>query len=350
MRSWYTVALARSDKTIAEVSMDGPIGAFGIPASDFRAALAGLGEVNQINLRINSPGGEVFDGIAVHNMLARNKAHVVATIDGLAASIASLIPMAANRIIMPENAMMMVHNPAGLVFGTADDMEDMADALNKFRDGMVTSYVAKTKQTPEKIIEMMKAETWLSAKEAKELGFADEVAPPRKVTAFFDLSAFRHPPKEVTAMTTKTDAKTAEQIAAEAAAAAEAKKKDDDLAAARALVASADAEAAAAKAKETTPPVAQAPDPVVAERERCANITAACEMARHPELAAGFIKDNKSLTAVLAELKGVPPGQAPMAGHTRELNARHNPNPDPDSQKAVTASWDKHVERINARR
>jgi len=346
MRSWYTVALARSDKTVAEVSMDGPIGAFGIPASDFRAALGSLGDVKQINLRINSPGGEVFDGITVHNILARQKATVVATIDGLAASISSLIPMAADKIIMPENAMMMVHNPAGLVFGTADDMEDMADALNKFRDGMVTSYAAKTKQTPAKIIEMMAAETWLTAKEAKELGFADEVAPPRKVTAFFDLSNFRHPPKEPTAMTTKKP----EDNNAAAEAEAQAKKDAEALAAAKALVAKAEGEEAAKKAAETAAAgtTAQADDVLAAERDRVSNIMAACEMAGHLELAAGFVKDGKTLTQVLAELKGVPRGRQQSGTGDRELNNRSS-NPDPDSQKAVTASWDKHVERINAR-
>lgn len=345
-RSWYAVALARSDKTVAEVSMDGPIGAFGIPASEFRAELAGLGDVKQINLRINSPGGEVFDGIAVHNILARSKSRVVATIDGLAASIASLVPMAADRVIMPENAMMMVHNPSGLVFGTADDMGDMADALNKFRDGMVTSYVAKTKQTEDKIKSLMAAETWLSAKEAKELGFADEVAPPRKVTAFFDLSNFRNPPKEPTAMTTKKP----DDSNAAAEAEAQAKKDAEALAAARALVAKADE--AKAKAAETAAAgtTSQAPDSLVAERERAANILAACEMAGHTELAAGFIKDNKTLTQVLAELKGVPRGKPDSSGNGgRELSNRHS-NADPDSQKAVTASWDKHVNRINASR
>jgi ATP-dependent Clp protease protease subunit len=199
-RSWFTAAAAADGRT-ADIAIYDEIGHWGVTAKDFRDALEALGPVDTINLRINSPGGEVFDGIAVHNMLARSKATVNVTVDGLAASIASLIAMAGDQVTMPENAMMMVHDPSGIVMGTAADMQDMADALDKISTAMAATYARKTGQTPEAIAQIMDAETWLTAAEAKELGFADEVTPPARISARFDVqnleNLLAHAPAEV---------------------------------------------------------------------------------------------------------------------------------------------------------
>lgn len=134
-----------------------------------------LGNIKNITLRINSNGGSVFQAQAMYSYLKTHPANVTVRIDAIAASAASLVAMAGNKIIMPENTMMMIHNPAGGVMGEADDMRDMAEILDKIRDVIADAYVAKTGQDREKIIQLMNDETWMTAAEAHELKFCDEV-------------------------------------------------------------------------------------------------------------------------------------------------------------------------------
>ena len=103
----------------AEIVIYDEIGAFGIPAKAFLDELKALGPVPELTVRINSPGGSVFDGVAIYNALKRHSAAITVWIDGIAASIASMIAMAGDEIVMPENAMLMLHDPSGLVMGTA---------------------------------------------------------------------------------------------------------------------------------------------------------------------------------------------------------------------------------------
>ena len=134
-----------------------------------------LGDVKNITLRINSIGGDVFEAQAMYSYLKSHPANVTVRIDGLAASAASLVAMAGDKVIMPANALMMIHNPAAFAMGEAEDMRDVADILDKVRDTIAAVYVAKTGMEREKVISMMDAETWMSAEEAHELGFCDEV-------------------------------------------------------------------------------------------------------------------------------------------------------------------------------
>jgi ATP-dependent protease ClpP protease subunit len=192
MTSWFSIARAARDAAAADIAIYDEIGSYGIDAMAFRRELAELGDVQRIDLRVNSPGGQIYDGIAIANMLARHPARVVATVDGIAASIASLVCMAADEVVMPENALMMVHNPAGGIFGTADDMRDWADALDKMSTAMIASYARKTGKTPEALKAILDAETWMTAAEAKANGFADRILPARKMQAKFDVAA-RYP-------------------------------------------------------------------------------------------------------------------------------------------------------------
>ena len=112
----------------AEIIIYDEIGAFGIPAKAFLDELKALGPVPEVTVRINSPGGSVFDGVAIYNALKRHDAVVTVWIDGIAASIASMIAMAGDEVVMPENAMLMLHDPSGLAIGTAADMRALADA------------------------------------------------------------------------------------------------------------------------------------------------------------------------------------------------------------------------------
>lgn len=183
----------------AEILIFDYIGAWGITAKDFIDELKALGEVADITVRINSYGGEVFDGLAIHNALHRHQAQVTVMVDGIAASIASVIAMAGDLVVMPENAMMMVHDPSGLVIGTADDMRDLADALDKMKASLVSVYRAKTGLDDAEIEQIMADETWLTAAEAVEKGFADEVEGKVEMAAMvtaasFDLSKFKNTP------------------------------------------------------------------------------------------------------------------------------------------------------------
>ena len=197
-RRWYEFRARVKDA--AEIVIYDEIGAFGIPAKAFLDELKGLGPVAELTLRINSPGGSVFDGVAIYNALKRHQARVTIWIDGIAASIASMVAMAGDEVVMPENAMLVLHNPSGLVAGTAADMRAASDALDKMAAAMVAAYRAKSGAGDAEIEALMAAETWLSAEEAVELGLADRVEQPVRMAAHFDLSRFRNPPPQLAAL------------------------------------------------------------------------------------------------------------------------------------------------------
>jgi ATP-dependent Clp protease, protease subunit len=142
----------------------------------------------------------VFDGVAIYNTLKRHDAAITIWIDGIAASIASMMAMAGDEVVMPENAMLMLHDPSGLVMGTAPDMRAMAEALDKMKAGMVAAYRDKSGREDAEIEALMRDETWLSAHEALELGLADRVEHPVRMAAHFDLSRFRNPPPQLAAL------------------------------------------------------------------------------------------------------------------------------------------------------
>lgn len=137
----------------------------------------------ELHVRINSLGGSVFAAQAIYSSLRRHPANVTVFIDGIAASAATLIAMAGDKIVMPNNAMMMIHNPLTWTAGDAEGLREMADVLDKVRDTIVATYREKTKLEDEKIIELMDAETWMTASEALELGFVDEVSPAMEIAA-----------------------------------------------------------------------------------------------------------------------------------------------------------------------
>jgi ATP-dependent Clp endopeptidase proteolytic subunit ClpP len=197
VKRWYDF---RAQAGGAEIAIYDEIGAFGIPAKAFLDQLKALGPVAELTVRINSPGGSVFDGVAIYNALKRHDASITVWIDGIAASIASMIAMAGDEVVMPENAMLVLHDPSGLVAGTAADMRAMAEALDRMKAGMVAAYRDKSGRDDAEIEALMAAETWLSAHEAIDLGLADRVEQPVRMAAHFDLSRFRHPPPQLAAL------------------------------------------------------------------------------------------------------------------------------------------------------
>lgn len=148
-----------------------------VSSNSFKDDLDELGDVDIINLYINSPGGSVFEGIAIYNMLKRHKAKINVYVDALAASIASVIAMAGDTIFMPKNSMLMIHNPWTSAVGNAKDFRKVADDLDRIGHSSKQSYLQKAgeKITDEKLQELLDAETWLSADEAYEYGLCDVV-------------------------------------------------------------------------------------------------------------------------------------------------------------------------------
>lgn len=173
-----------------------------VSASGFRNALKQLGDIKELNLHINSPGGSVFQGIAIYNMLKESKAKVNVYVDGVAASIASVIAMAGDSIFMPSNSMMMIHNPYTYAVGNANELRKTADFMDKLTDASKQAYLDKagSKLTSDKIQQIMDDETWLSAQEAVDLGLADEVLAPVQVAASINnpfAKQFKHMPSEL---------------------------------------------------------------------------------------------------------------------------------------------------------
>ncbi|PTG23388.1 head maturation protease, ClpP-related [Staphylococcus chromogenes] len=153
-------------------------------APSFKDALKELKDVKQITVNINSGGGDVFSGVAIHNMLKSHKAHVTVKIDGLAASIASVIAMAGDKVIIPRNAMLMIHNAWTFAVGNASDLRKQAEDLEKVNSVVINSYLDKNPDIDEdKLRSLMDEETWLTAQEAKDLGLVDEIAEPNKAAA-----------------------------------------------------------------------------------------------------------------------------------------------------------------------
>ncbi|MEC1778408.1 head maturation protease, ClpP-related [Schinkia azotoformans] len=145
-----------------------------ISSKEVRDQLNNL-DVSTINIHLNSGGGDVFESIAIHNLLKSHKAKIVIHIDGLAASGASVIAMAGDKVIMPKNAMMMIHNAWTFGAGNAKELRKIADDLEKIDTAVLESYTSKFVGEREELKQLLADETWLTAEEAKALGLADEI-------------------------------------------------------------------------------------------------------------------------------------------------------------------------------
>jgi ATP-dependent Clp endopeptidase proteolytic subunit ClpP len=193
---WYKIQALADDET--EVMIYDYIGWPFNDAGEFIRALNGIISTS-IKVRINSPGGDVFDGLAIFNALQSHKAKVITRIDSLAASTASFIAMAGKEVQAYQNAMLMIHNSLVYTAGNQYDLREIADLLEKIDGNMVDIYTANSSVGKKEIKEMMKAETWLTAKEAKEKGFIDTILDGKGTAkAAFDLSIFANYPECLT--------------------------------------------------------------------------------------------------------------------------------------------------------
>ena len=171
-----------------------------ITPKEFKTDLDALGDINTLNIYINSPGGDVFAGQAIHSMLKRHKAHKNVYIDGLAASIASVVVMAGDTIFMPKNAMMMIHNPWTWGIGNAAEFRKLAEDLDKIRESLIAAYEGRSALTRDEIIEIMDSETWLTADECLEYSFCDVVEKEKQMAASIDktlLMRYKNTPGEL---------------------------------------------------------------------------------------------------------------------------------------------------------
>jgi ATP-dependent Clp endopeptidase proteolytic subunit ClpP len=197
VNSWYALA-KKPDIGQTEISIYDEIGAFGVSAKSFLADLQRIPADHTILLKIHSPGGEVFDGNAIFNSLKRRAADVVVQIEGIAASMATVISLAGHHVKMAANGFYMIHNPWGMAMGDAAELRDQAELLDKIRSNMVGAYAAKSGQSPEQITEWMDAETWFTAEQALAAGFVDEITDGLAIAASANrpalLAKFRNTP------------------------------------------------------------------------------------------------------------------------------------------------------------
>jgi len=187
--NWYNIQ--NKANKVAEVYIFDEIGSHGVTAQKFIEEIKGLGD-RPINIRINSLGGDVFNGMAIHNVLKKRTYNTTVYIEGIAASIATIIALGADEVIMAENSLFMIHNAWGGVMGDAKEMRKSAATLEKISNELTEIYVKKTGLSYEAISEMMDNETWLSADEAYELGFVDSISDAMKIAAKYDVSKFKN--------------------------------------------------------------------------------------------------------------------------------------------------------------
>ncbi|WP_294981644.1 head maturation protease, ClpP-related [uncultured Microbacterium sp.] len=196
-RSWYRIHNETEEPDTAEVLIYEQIGESfwggGVSAKQFAEDFAAITAPN-INVRINSPGGSVFDGQAIFNAIDRHPSKVTTHIDGLAASIASVIALAGDEVVMASNALYMIHDPWAAAVGDASEMRKTADLLDKIAGQLVDTYAAKSGQDPADIAEAMHAETWYTAAEALDLGLIDRIAgeTSEEPGASFDMTPFNY--------------------------------------------------------------------------------------------------------------------------------------------------------------
>jgi ATP-dependent Clp protease, protease subunit len=155
----------------------------GVSAKEFAETLKEVPKDHEIEVFINSPGGNVWDGLAIYHQLQARKDKVTVRVDGIAASIASVIALAGKELQMPANSMLMVHQASGIVIGTAEDMSAMSEKLKQHDQLIADIYAKKTGKSREKMMALMEAETFMNGTEAKQLGFADVVTDEVKLAA-----------------------------------------------------------------------------------------------------------------------------------------------------------------------
>lgn len=294
MQTWY-ILKAAADKTPV-LSIFDDIGAYGVSAKSFLNDLRTV-TTDEVDVEINSPGGDVFAGLAIYNGLRASGKKINVKVLGLAASAASLVAMAGDTIEMPENAFMMVHNPWGFAMGGADEMRNTADVLDKIGTGLVSTYAKRTGKTDQEITALLDAETWMTAQEAVDAGFATSVTAALAVKASY--SEDRLP--ENVRLAFKAQAPAPVEPAPTAPAEAPAPVFGETLAAQVQTIADAAGLGQYAAMWGADPALCNA-EQVTARAELAREVQALCVLAKRPETADKFIKAATPLQDVRAEI------------------------------------------------
>lgn len=311
MQTWYNLKAA-ADKTPV-LSIFDDIGAYGVSAKSFLNDLRRV-TTDEVDVEINSPGGDVFAGLAIYNGLRASGKKINVKVLGLAASAASLVAMAGDTIEMPENAFMMIHNPWSFAMGGADEMRNTADVLDKIGAGLVSTYAKRTGKTDQEITALLHAETWMTAQEAVDAGFATSVTPALAVKASYSEDrlpenvrlAFKAQapapvepaptaPAEAPGEATGTTGEILEVVEASAPVFGE------TLAAHVQIIANA-AGLGQYAAMWGTDPALRNTEQVTARAELAREVQALCALAKRPEMADKFIKAATPLQDVRAEI------------------------------------------------
>ena len=329
MKSWYTIR-ARASGT--EVLIYDEIGAYGVTAKGFLAELGALPNDAALDLRLNSPGGSVFDAVAIFNALKRHAGEITVWIDGIAASAASYVAMAGDSVVMPQNAFLMIHDPSGLVMGTAEDMRSTAEALDKVKGSLIMGYAAKSGKPDAEIAALMAAETWLDAQDALALGLIDRIAEPVKLAATFDIARFRNAPAELT--TAVTDAG---EEAVEVARDDPTPETPEADAGANVGQTSVELASSPAPIRATAAPN-PAPDAIAIRAEAIAHarvVIDLCRLAGQPQMAGRFLEEDAGLDEVRNRLL------AAKAEATPDITAAHAQ----PGRAAATNPWGEVIAR-----
>ena len=367
MRNWFTMSKVEDDEEdddkkknpFAEILIYDAIGKSfwddeAVSAKAFIDGLSDLGDVENITLRINSPGGDVFDGVAIYNAIKNHKAKVTAHIDGIAASAASYVAMAADKIVMPSNSFMLVHQSAGFSMGNADDMRAVAADLDRIDKSITAVYVARTGQTTAKVKALMKEDRLMDAAEAKSLGYTDEVTAPVKMAARFTPRFLNLIPQ---AAAERIRAETGDGQGDPPPPAPEPQKPVDQP---EVPPASPTPEPQPAPPQEhpapgapaETPPVTRPsePDPAPTPgtprsetedlRKYVAAVTDLCTLASASDRIGGYLKANTPVDQVRKELLAAKAGDVVLSQHPLAAHA---------TAQANASSWGKIIDKINAR-
>lgn len=161
-----------------------------VTPKQFKDDLAALGDISELDVFINSPGGDVFAGITIYHILKRHPANKTVHVDGIAASAASVVAMAGDHIVMPKAATMMIHNAWAMAVGNKADMRAMADTLERLDGQLADIYAARTGKDREQVAAWMDEERWMSGDEALADGFCDEVEENAQIAACADMDKF----------------------------------------------------------------------------------------------------------------------------------------------------------------
>lgn len=359
MKHWYTIQNREGAAgKPAEVSIQDEIGFWGVTAKDFERDLKGI-TADVINVSINSPGGSVFDGLAIFNMLRASGKVVNTNVLGIAASIASVIQQATangGKRTMPANAMVMVHSPWTVAMGNAEEFRETADVLDKISCSLVGIYMRASGKSEEDVRGWLSGDTFMSADEALAAGLVDEITDSVAVSASFDIEALPASVRAVYASALKPKAQDTEPVAEPAAdpvvdtVVETAAQAEEESAIEWVETEVVEAEAAAEGLGEFAAHFALNPNvtsvaALKSEIKKAKQIKGLCALAKKADMAGGMIRAGKSIVEVRAALTEAlaEEDEATNTSNVRKTPPKQGAKPESSNVGAVIEqAWEIH--------